>query len=171
MAAFTARFSRISALRPTRPKPSGAELLRAPHAEDSLSRLLGAGIATNRYGQHVLVRNWFSSPEQSDMSEVSLELLSRGRDETISKRSKAALANSSALLRLLARWSSRAAGGGSPAQSDGFARARGLGWQDRRAADICRCGPSGEPGLIRPVALSAPPRRLPTRSCRLHASD
>src|SRR6202035_5092310 len=77
MAAFTDRFSRISALKPTRPRPSGAELLRAPHAEDSLSRLLGAGIATNEYGQHVLVRNWFSSPEYSEISEVSLVLLSR----------------------------------------------------------------------------------------------
>src|SRR5713101_7177765 len=93
MAAFTDRFSRISALKPTRPRPSGAELLRATHAEDSLSRLLGAGIATNRYGQHVLVRNWFSSPEQSDLSDVSLELLSRGRDEALSKRMRAALAD------------------------------------------------------------------------------
>src|SRR3977135_3001321 len=95
MAALGDRFSRISALKPTRPRPSGAELLRAPHAEDSLSRLLGAGIATNRFGQHVLVRNWFSSPEQSDISEVSLELLSRGRDETISKRTRTALADPS----------------------------------------------------------------------------
>src|ERR1700757_3190370 len=81
MAAFIDRFSRISALKSTRPRPSGAELLRAPHAEDSLSRLLGAGIVTNKYGHHVLVRNWFSSPEYSEVSDVSLELLSRGRDE------------------------------------------------------------------------------------------
>src|ERR1700737_1855180 len=95
MAALTERFSRLAALKPTRPRPSGAELLRAPHAEDSLSRLLGAGIATNRYGQHVLVRNWFSSPEYSDISQVSLELLSRGRDEVLSKRTRTALADPS----------------------------------------------------------------------------
>ena len=83
MAAIGDKFSRLAALKPTRPRPSGAELLRAPHAEDSLSHLLGAGIATNRYGQHVLVRNWFSSPEYSAISEVSLELLSRGRDEAL----------------------------------------------------------------------------------------
>src|ERR1700686_5869651 len=69
MGALSDRFSRIAALKPTRPRPSGAELLRAPHAEDSLSRFLGAGIATNRYGQPVLGRNWFSSPEDSDISE------------------------------------------------------------------------------------------------------
>jgi len=63
-----------------RPRPSGAELLRAPHAEDSLSRFWVRD-SDEWYGQHVLVRNWFSSPEQADMSEVSLELLSRGRDE------------------------------------------------------------------------------------------
>src|ERR1700732_3132933 len=95
MAALGDRFSRIAAVSPTRRRPSGAELLRAPHAEDSLSRLLGAGIATNRYGQHVLIRNWFSSPEQSDISEVSLELLSRGRDELLSRRTRAALADPS----------------------------------------------------------------------------
>src|SRR5689334_22322892 len=75
MAASADKFSRLAALKPTRPRPSGAELLRAPHTEDSLSRLLGAGIAANCFGQHVLVRNWFSSPEYSDFSEVSLELL------------------------------------------------------------------------------------------------
>src|SRR5713101_3278808 len=88
MAPFGDKFSRLAALKPTRPRPSGAELLRAPHAEDSLSRLLGAGIATNRYGQYILVRNWFSSPEYCDISAVSLELLSRSRDDALSNPSK-----------------------------------------------------------------------------------
>src|SRR5260370_24706716 len=95
MAALTDKFSRIAALKPARLRPSGAELLRAPHAEDSLSRLLGAGIATNQYGQHVLVRNWFSSPEFAEISEVSLELLSRNRDEALARRTQAALADPS----------------------------------------------------------------------------
>ena len=130
MGAFTDRFSRISALKPTRPRPSGAELLRAPHAEDSLSRLLGAGIASNRYGQHVLVRNWFSSPEQSDISEVSLELLSRGRDETLSKRTRAALADPSKWLFLDTETTGLAGGTGT------YAFLIGLAWWDAGALQV-----------------------------------
>ncbi len=130
MGAFADRFSRISALKPTRPRPSGAELLRAPHAEDSLSRLLGASIATNRYGQHVLVRNWFSSPEQSDISAVSLELLSRGRDETISKRTRAALADPSKWLFLDTETTGLAGGTGT------YAFLIGLAWWDAGALQV-----------------------------------
>jgi uncharacterized protein YprB with RNaseH-like and TPR domain len=130
MGAFTDRFSRISALKPTRPRPSGAELLRAPHAEDSLSHLLGAGIATNRFGQHVLVRNWFSSPEQSEISEVSLELLSRGRDETISNRTRTALADPSKWLFLDTETTGLAGGTGT------YAFLIGLAWWDAGALQV-----------------------------------
>jgi uncharacterized protein YprB with RNaseH-like and TPR domain len=130
MAAFTDRFSRISALKPTRPRPSGAELLRAPHAEDSLSRLLGAGIATNRYGQHVLVRNWFSSPEYSEVSDVSLELLSRGRDETLSRRTREALADPSKWLFLDTETTGLASGTGT------YAFLIGLAWWDAGALQV-----------------------------------
>src|SRR5579864_6110659 len=130
MAAFGDKFSRLAALKPTRPRPSGAELLRAPHAEDSLSRLLGAGIATNRYGQHVLVRNWFSSPEYSDISEVSLELLSRGRDETLSKRMRAALADPSKWLFLDTETTGLAGGTGT------YAFLIGLAWWDAGALQV-----------------------------------
>jgi len=130
MAAFTDRFSRISALKPTWPRPSGAELLRAPHAEDSLSRLLGAGIAANRYGQHVLVRNWFSSPEYSNISELSLELLSRGRDETLSKRTRAALADPSKWLFLDTETTGLAGGTGT------YAFLIGLAWWDAGALQV-----------------------------------
>ena len=130
MGAFTGRFSRISALKPARPRPSGAELLRAPHAEDSLSRLLGAGIATNRYGQHVLVRNWFSSPEQAQISEVSLELLSRGRDESLSKRTRVALADPSKWLFLDTETTGLAGGTGT------YAFLIGLAWWDAGALQV-----------------------------------
>src|ERR1700731_2253342 len=130
MAALGDRFSRIAALKPTRPRPSGAELLRAPHAEDSLSRLLGAGIATNRYGQHVLVRNWFSSPEYSEVSDVSLELLSRGRDETLSRRTRAALADPSKWLFLDTETTGLAGGTGT------YAFLIGLAWWDAGALQV-----------------------------------
>jgi uncharacterized protein YprB with RNaseH-like and TPR domain len=130
MAAFGDKFSRLAALKATRPRPSGAGLLRAPHAEDSLSRLLGAGIATNRYGQHVLVRNWFSSPEYSDISEVSLELLSRGRDEALSKRMRAALADPSKWLFLDTETTGLAGGTGT------YAFLIGLAWWDAGALQV-----------------------------------
>jgi uncharacterized protein YprB with RNaseH-like and TPR domain len=130
MAAFGDKFSRLAALKPARPRPSGAELLRAPHAEDSLSRLLGAGIATNRYGQHVLVRNWFSSPEYSELSDVSLELLSRGRDEALSKRMRAALADPSKWLFLDTETTGLAGGTGT------YAFLIGLAWWDAGALQV-----------------------------------
>ena len=130
MTAFDDKFSRLAALKPTRPRPSGAALLRAPHAEDSLSRLLGAGIATNRYGQHVLVRNWFSSPEYSDFSAVSLELLSRGRDEALAKRMRAALADPSKWLFLDTETTGLAGGTGT------YAFLIGLAWWDAGALQV-----------------------------------
>jgi uncharacterized protein len=53
--------------------------LRAPDETDSLSRLLGAGIARNHYGEHLAIRNWFSSPEFAPPSPVTLDLLCSGR--------------------------------------------------------------------------------------------
>jgi uncharacterized protein YprB with RNaseH-like and TPR domain len=130
MAVFADRFSRLAALKPARPRPSGAELLRAPHAEDSLSRLLGAGIASNRYGEHVLVRNWFSSPEYSEVSEVSLELLSRGRDVAQSKRMRIALADPSKWLFLDTETTGLAGGTGT------YAFLIGLAWWDAGALQV-----------------------------------
>jgi len=130
MAPFGDKFSRLAALKPTRPRPSGAELLRAPHAEDSLSRLLGAGIATNRYGQHILVRNWFSSPEYCDISAVSLELLSRSRNDTLSKRMRAALSDPSKWLFLDTETTGLAGGTGT------YAFLIGLAWWDAGALQV-----------------------------------
>src|SRR5580692_6515531 len=85
------KFSRLSALRPARALLSKPSPLRAPDEVDPLGRLLGAGIARNHYGEHLAIRNWFSTPEFCQPSSVALELLSRTRDETLSKRTRAAL--------------------------------------------------------------------------------
>jgi uncharacterized protein len=130
MGALGDKYCRLAALKPTRPRPSGAELLRAPHAEDSLSRLLGAGVVTNRYGQHVLVRNWFSSPEYCAISEVSLELLARGRDAAFSKRMQAALGDPSKWLFLDTETTGLAGGTGT------YAFLIGLAWWDAGALQV-----------------------------------
>ena len=71
------RFSRLAALKPARGMASKPAELRAPDETDSLSRLLGAGIARNHYGEHLAIRNWFSTPEFAEPSRVALELLTK----------------------------------------------------------------------------------------------
>jgi hypothetical protein len=65
--------------------------LRAPEEEDSLARLIGAGVAKNHFGEHLSVRNWFSTPESCEPSAVALELLTRTRDESLTRRTRATL--------------------------------------------------------------------------------
>ena len=87
------KFARLAALKPVRSLPRQPVPLRAPNEEDTLSRILGAGVATNRYGEHISIRNWFSSPEFVAPSATTLELLSHGRDKSLSKRTRATLAD------------------------------------------------------------------------------
>lgn len=93
MAAIADKFSRLAALKPARAVAPGGEksALRAPGEEDALGQLLGAGIAKNYFGEYLAVRNWFSTPEYVEPSAVSLELLSRTRDEPISRKTRAAV--------------------------------------------------------------------------------
>src|SRR5580692_5681320 len=87
------KFSRLAALKPSRGMASRPATRRAPEEEDALSRLLGAAIASNHYGEHVSVSNWFSTPEFAEPSAATLELLCRTRDVEHSKRTQAALAD------------------------------------------------------------------------------
>src|SRR5260370_20746028 len=76
---------------PARPISAGPAAIRTPDEADSLGRLLGAGVAKNHFGEHLAVRNWFSTPEFTDPSSTTLELLSRTRDESLSRKTRAAL--------------------------------------------------------------------------------
>jgi uncharacterized protein len=91
MAASADKFSRLAALKPARPALFRLAALRAPDQEDALAHLLGAGVAKNHFGEHLAIRNWFSTPEFSEPSAVALELLSRSRDAELSLRTRAAL--------------------------------------------------------------------------------
>ena len=91
MAAAADKFARLAALKPTRPLPARPAAIRTPGEEDVLGRLLGAGVASNPFGEHLAVRNWFSTPEFSEPSSTTLELLSRTRDESIARKTRAAL--------------------------------------------------------------------------------
>ena len=67
----------MAALKPARAMPARLSGLRAPDETDTLSRLLGAGIARNHYGEHLAIRNWFATPEFSEPSPVALDMLTK----------------------------------------------------------------------------------------------
>jgi uncharacterized protein YprB with RNaseH-like and TPR domain len=91
MSAAADKLSRLAALKPTRSIPARPAAIQTPGEEDVLGRLLGAGVARNHFGEHLAIRNWFSTPEFTDPSPTTLELLSRTRDESLSRKTRAAL--------------------------------------------------------------------------------
>ncbi len=96
MASLADKFSRLTALKPSRATAAALERAsarRAPEQEDALSQLVGAAISTNHYGEHVSVSNWYSTPEFVEASNNTLDLLCRSRDVELSKRTLAALSD------------------------------------------------------------------------------
>lgn len=120
------KFSRLAALKPARPTAAraGKATLCAPDGEDSVGRLLGAGVVKNHFGEHLAVRNWYSTPEYTEPSAVALELLSRTRDESLSRKTRAALEDSSRWLFLDTETTGLAGGTGT------YAFLVGLAWWD-----------------------------------------
>lgn len=118
------KFARLSALKPTRAFPEKPRALRLPDETDPISRILGGGIARNKYGEHLSIRNWFSSPEFEPPSPVALELLSRSRNESLSRRTRAALENSEKWLFLDTETTGLSGGTGT------YAFLVGLAWWD-----------------------------------------
>ena len=86
----TDKFARLAALRPARGAVEMPAALRAPDECDPISQLLGGGIAHNHYGEHLAIRNWFSTPEFSEPSAIALDLLTKApiRQESASGRYK-----------------------------------------------------------------------------------
>src|SRR5207245_615600 len=124
MAAAADKFARLAALKPTRPLPARPAAIRTPGEEDVLGRLLGAGVASNPVGEQLAVRNWFSTPEFSEPSSTTLELLSRTRDESIARKTRAALEDPEKWLFLDTETTGLAGGTGT------YAFLIGLAWWD-----------------------------------------
>jgi uncharacterized protein YprB with RNaseH-like and TPR domain len=141
------KFSRLAALRPARGAAQTPTPLRAPDETDALSSLLGAGIARNHFGEHLAIRNWFSTPEFSEPSAVALDLLTKvpapqnhpgrkergsengrskngSREESISRRARAAVQNPENWLFLDTHTTGLAGGTGT------YAFLVGLAWWD-----------------------------------------
>ena len=118
------KFARLAALKPTRAMPARPAELRAPDETDPISQLLGGGIARNHYGDHLAIRNWFSTPEFAEPSPVALELLSRTRDENVSRWTRLALEDPDKWLFLDTETTGLAGGAGT------YAFLIGLAWWD-----------------------------------------
>ncbi len=130
MAASADKFSRLAALKPTRPMPSRPPALREPDQEDAIARLIGAGVARNHFGEHLVLRNWFSTPESFEPSTVALELLVRARDASLCRRTRAALEDPSKWLFLDTETTGLAGGTGT------YAFLIGLAWWDAGALQV-----------------------------------
>src|SRR3977135_369456 len=104
--------------------------LRTPDEADSLGRLFGAGVARNHFGEHLSIRNWFSTPEFTDPSSTTLELLSRTRDESLSRKPRAALLDPEKWLFLDTETTGLAGGTGT------YAFLIGLAWWDAGGLQI-----------------------------------
>lgn len=126
MAAMSDRFSRLAALKPARSFASRAEkpTLRAPDEEDALGQLLGAGIVKNHFGEHLAIRNWYSSPEFHEPSAATVKLLSHAREESVSRKTRAALEDPSRWLFLDTETTGLAGGTGT------YAFLVGVAWWD-----------------------------------------
>lgn len=126
MSATADKFSRLSALKPARSSAARLEktALGAPDAEDGLAQLLGAGVAKNHFGEHLVIRNWYSTPEYSKPSATTLELLSRSRGESSSRKTRTALEDPEKWLFLDTETTGLAGGTGT------YAFLVGLAWWD-----------------------------------------
>jgi uncharacterized protein YprB with RNaseH-like and TPR domain len=130
MATAEQRFSRLAALKPPRGQVVRPPTLREPCEEDTLARLLGAGVSSNRFGEHLAVRNWYSTPEFVAPEAACLKLLSQHRDETVSRRTRAALADPEKWLFLDTETTGLAGGTGT------YAFLIGLAWWDAGGLQI-----------------------------------
>jgi uncharacterized protein len=124
MATLDHKFSCLAALKPRHPLAVRSKTLREPCEEDTMARLLGAGVSTNRFGEHLAVRNWFSTPEFIAPHATCLNLLCQQRDEVISRRTRAALENPEKWLFLDTETTGLAGGTGT------YAFLIGLAWWD-----------------------------------------
>lgn len=136
MATLTDKFSRLTALRPVRATPARPPELRMPNDTDPISLLLGGGIARNKYGEHLSIRNWFSTPEFVQPSLTALDLLTkvsgsngnrsanRGKDTAAARRMRGLLEDPQKWLFLDTETTGLAGGTGT------YAFLVGLAWWD-----------------------------------------
>jgi|SRR5690242_373199 len=124
MAATADKFARLAALKPVRAASGKQSERRAPEEGDILARLLGAEVSRNHHGEHLAIRNWYSTPQFEPPSTAAIELLSCGRDEALSRQMRRALEDPEKWLFLDTETTGLAGGTGT------YAFLVGLGWWD-----------------------------------------
>ena len=124
MAASADKFARLAALKPVRAAARKPSERRAPEEADIVARLLGAEVSRNHHGEHLSIRNWYSTPHFEPPSGAAIELLSCGRDEELSRQMRRALEDPEKWLFLDTETTGLAGGTGT------YAFLVGLGWWD-----------------------------------------
>lgn len=118
------KFSRLSALKPVRAVIPLAEPANEPMQGDEVARLLGAVCQKTKFGQHLTIRNWYSTPEFAEPAPAALDLLARTKDEKLSRKTRTALENPEKWLYLDTETTGLAGGTGT------YAFLTGIAWWD-----------------------------------------
>src|SRR5713226_794884 len=93
------KFARVAALRPALGAATCGEGLSAENSptpgldECTLAKLLGATIATTKYGNHLSIRNWYAAPHLPEVAPAALDLLCRTQDAAQTTKWRAAAEN------------------------------------------------------------------------------
>lgn len=124
------KFSRLSALKPARSVVPLVEPSNEPMQGDEVAHLLGAVCQKTKFGQHLAIRNWYSTPEFSEPAPSALDLLARNKDETVSRKTRAALENPEKWLFLDTETTGLAGGTGT------YAFLTGIAWWDAGGLQI-----------------------------------
>jgi uncharacterized protein len=90
------KFARLAALRPAQGAAVRDDLISPEDSsaagldEVTLAQLLGATISRTKYGSHLSIRNWYSTPELPEFAPAALDLLCQTQDAALTKRWRAA---------------------------------------------------------------------------------
>jgi uncharacterized protein len=93
------KFARLAALRPALGAANCGERLSPEDSptpgldECTVAKLLGATIASTKYGSHLSIRNWYAAPQLPEVAPAALDLLCRTRDAAKSNQWRAAAEN------------------------------------------------------------------------------
>src|SRR5438552_4676381 len=91
---------------------------------DEVAHLLGGLCQKTKFGEHLTIRNWYSTPEFAEPAAAALDLLARNKDEAISRTTRAALENPEKWLVLDTETTGLAGGTGT------YAFLTGIAWWD-----------------------------------------
>jgi uncharacterized protein YprB with RNaseH-like and TPR domain len=118
------KYSRLAALKPMRFVSPLAEPRDEPMQGDEISHLLGGLCQKTKFGQHLTIRNWYSTPEFCEPAGAALDLLTRNKDEALSRKTRAVLENPEKWLFLDTETTGLAGGTGT------YAFLTGIAWWD-----------------------------------------